>query len=81
MARTVFVLFSVFIILMGALLITSNSHNIKLEKQIKENYFLIDSLQSECSIKDLTIGRDEFIIQQLKEKYPTEIKKIDDETE
>ncbi len=81
MARTVFVLFSVFIILMGALLITSNSQNIKLEKQIKENSFLIDSLQSECSIKDLTIGRDEFIIQQLKEKYPTEIKKIDDETE
>lgn len=81
MARSIFVMFSLAIILLFALLFASIVENDNLTKQVQSQTIILDSLQSECAIKDITIGRDEFIIEQLKEKYPTEIKKIDDETE
>jgi hypothetical protein len=81
MARSLFVIFSLAILLLFALLFASIVENDNLTKQTQSQTILLDSLQSECAIKDITIGRDEFIIEQLKEKYPTEIKKIDDETE
>jgi hypothetical protein len=81
MARSVFILFSVAIILMIVLVVSSNVQNQKLSKQAFDNAYLIDSLQTELSVKDITIGRDELIIEQLREKYPTEVQKLYDETE
>jgi hypothetical protein len=81
MTRTVFVLFSVFIILMAVLVTTANIENSRLSKKIKDDSALIDSLQSECNIKDITIGRNEFIIDELTEKHPKEVKKLYNETE
>ena len=81
MARSVFVLFSVAIIILFALLLASAVETEKLVKKVEQNTFLIDSLQSECTIKDITIGRSEYIIDQLNELHPSDVKKIESETE
>ena len=46
MARSVFVLFSVAIIILFALLLASAVETEKLVKKVEQNAFLIDSLQS-----------------------------------
>lgn len=81
MTRTVFILFSVFIILMAVLVTTTNIENSRMSKKINDDALLIDSLQSECNIKELTIGRCEFIIDELQVKHPKEVEKLYNETE
>jgi hypothetical protein len=81
MTRTVFVLFLVSILLLFVLLVTSMIDNNSLVDKVQSQTILIDSLQTECTIKDITIGRDEFILEQLEEKHPQDIKKLYNETE
>lgn len=81
MARSIFVMFSLAIILLFALLFASIIENDNLTEKIQGQTIIIDSLQTECTIKDITIGRDEFILEQLKEQHPNDIKKLYNETE
>lgn len=81
MARSVFLLFAVCIISLGVLLLGAVIENQSLLNKVNENAVLIDSLQGECEIKDFTLGKYEFIIEQAKLEYPKQMKKIVDETE
>lgn len=81
MARSIFVAFSLAIILLFALLFASIVENDNLSQKVQSQEVIIDSLQSECTIKDITIGRDEFILEQIKEKHPADIQKLYNETE
>lgn len=81
MARSVFLLFSVMTICLGILCIAAVIENRNLSAKVESSTMLIDSLQSECEIKDFTLGQYEFIIEQAKAEYPKQMKKIIDETE
>ena len=81
MARSLFVIFLAAILLLFVLLFITMVENNNLIKKSQSQQVLIDSLQSECFIMDITIGRYEFIIEQFKEQHPQVVKKIYDEIE
>lgn len=81
MARSVFLLFSVMTISLGFLCVAAVIENKNIAAKIESDSILIDSLKSECEIKDYTLGQYEFIIEQAKAEYPKQMKKIVDETE
>lgn len=81
MARSVFLLLSICIICLFSLLIASAYENKGLVEKIERNSIIIDSLNDECTIKDLSLDKYEFIIEDLKSKHPKKVNKIYNEAE
>ena len=81
MARGIFIIFIILVISLGVLDIIAITQNRGLIKQADRQRELIDSLQSECFVKDLTSGRFDYIITQLKTMYPKQVDSVINETE
>lgn len=81
MARSIFLLFCVMVICLGVLVMAGVIENTNLRNQLEQKTILLDSVQAECEIKDFTLSRYDFIIEEFKSKYPKQANAIIDETE
>ena len=81
MARSIFLLFCVIIICLSVLVVAGVIENTNLRNQLEQKTILLDSVQAECEIKDFTLSRYDFIIEEFKSKYPEQTNAIINETE
>ena len=81
MARSIFLMFSILIICLSILAVAGVIENKNLRNQLEVKTLLVDSLQTECEIKDFTLDKYDYIIYQFKTEYPKQADSVINETE